>query len=63
MLQWTSHLDAPEQINPFDLNPLRDVIEAQIDFAGLREHSPVKLFSIAATHANSGSRGCSATAN
>ncbi|MFV0371043.1 MAG: patatin-like phospholipase family protein [Azonexus sp.] len=52
MLQWTSHL-TPEQINPFDLNPLRDVNEAQIDFAGLREHSPVKLF-IAATHANSG---------
>lgn len=52
MLQWTSHL-TPEQINPFDLNPLRDVIEAQIDFAGLRQGSPLKLF-IAATHANSG---------
>ena len=52
MLQWTDHL-SPEQLNPFDLNPLRDVIERQIDFAGLRAASPVKLF-IAATHANSG---------
>lgn len=52
MLQWTDHL-SPEQLNPFDLNPLRDVIERQIDFSGLRAASPVKLF-IAATHANSG---------
>ncbi|MDP3537479.1 MAG: patatin-like phospholipase family protein [Azonexus sp.] len=52
MLQWTDHL-SPEQLNPFDLNPLRDIISEQIDFAALRQHSPVKLF-IAATHANSG---------
>lgn len=52
MLQWTDHL-SPEQLNPFDLNPLRDVIERQIDFAALRAACPVKLF-IAATHANSG---------
>lgn len=52
MLQWTEYL-SPEQLNPFDLNPLRDIIGAQIDFERLRQHSPVKLF-IAATHANSG---------
>jgi len=52
MLQWTDHL-SPEQLNPFDLNPLRDIIEQKIDFAGLRTASPVKLF-IATTHANSG---------
>ena len=52
MLQWADHL-TPEQLNPFDLNPLRDIIEQQIDFARLRAESPVKLF-IAATHANSG---------
>ena len=52
MLQWTEHL-SPEQLNPFDLNPLRDIITAQIDFAALRQHCPAKLF-IAATHANSG---------
>jgi len=52
MLQWTEHL-SPEQLNPLDLNPLRDILAGQIDFAALRQHSPVKLF-IAATHANSG---------
>ncbi len=52
MLQWTDYL-SPEQLNPLDLNPLRDVLEAQFDFARLRGNSPVKLF-IAATHANSG---------
>jgi len=52
MLQWTDYL-SPEQMNPLDLNPLRDILAEQIDFAGLRAHSPVKLF-IAATHANSG---------
>lgn len=52
MLQWTDYL-SPEQLNPLDLNPLRDIVAAQIDFAGLRRHSQIKLF-IAATHANSG---------
>ncbi len=52
MLQWTDYL-SPEQLNPLDLNPLRDIILEQIDFAALRQRSPVKLF-IAATHANSG---------
>ena len=40
-------------MNPFDLNPLRDILAAQIDFERLRRKSPVRLF-IAATHANSG---------
>jgi len=52
MLQWTEHL-SPEQLNPLDLNPLRDIISRQIDCERLRRESPVKLF-IAATHANSG---------
>ncbi|MBT9502534.1 MAG: patatin-like phospholipase family protein [Burkholderiaceae bacterium] len=52
MLQWTHYL-SPEQINPFDLNPLRDIVTAQIDFARLRTHSPVKLF-VATTQANTG---------
>ena len=52
MLQWTDYL-SPEQLNPLDLNPLRDIITRQIDFADLRRHCPIKLF-IAATHANSG---------
>ena len=52
MLQW-SHYLSPDQINPFDLNPLRDIVSAQVDFERLRRHSPVKLF-VAATQANSG---------
>ncbi|AZN37655.1 patatin-like phospholipase family protein [Iodobacter ciconiae] len=52
MQQWTRYL-SPSQMNPFDLNPLRDLVANQIDFAALQKHSPVKLF-IATTHANSG---------
>ena len=52
LLQWTNYL-SPGQLNPFDLNPLRGIVDAQIDFERLRAASPVKLF-IAATHANSG---------
>lgn len=52
MLQWTEHF-SPNQLNPLDLNPLRDILGDQFDFARLRRHCPVKLF-IAATHANSG---------
>jgi NTE family protein len=52
MLQW-SHYFSPEQINPFDLNPLRDILLAQVDFEHLRRHSPIRLF-LAATHVNSG---------
>lgn len=52
LIRWTDHL-SPEQLNPFDLNPLRDILEASFDFARLRRECPIKLF-IAATHANSG---------
>lgn len=44
---------SPRQLNPFGLNPLRDIVDRHIDFAGLRAGSPIKLF-INATHANSG---------
>lgn len=52
MLQWT-HYFSPEQLNPFDLNPLRDVLRAQLDIGALRRRAPVQLF-IATTEANSG---------
>jgi NTE family protein len=52
MLQLADHF-SPDQLNPFDLNPLRDILEQQIDFARLRQESPVDLF-IATTRANSG---------
>lgn len=49
----TRNLFSPSQLNPFDINPLRDILARQIDCERLRECSPVKLF-IATTHANSG---------
>jgi NTE family protein len=52
MLQWT-HYFSPEQLNPFDLNPLRKILSDQVDFERLRAHSPVKLF-VAATNVNTG---------
>ena len=52
MLHW-AHYFSPGQLNPFDVNPLRDILLAQVDFERLRSESPVKLF-IAATNANSG---------
>ncbi len=52
MLKWAPHL-SPEQFNPMDINPVRDILEELIAFDDLKRHSPVKLF-IAATHANSG---------
>lgn len=44
---------SPAQLNPFDLNPLRNLLEAQVDFAALRADSPFKLF-VGATQARSG---------
>lgn len=52
LLHWSRYF-SPAQMNPFDINPLRDLLSAQIDFERLRTHSPLKLF-VAATHANSG---------
>jgi len=44
---------SPAQLNPFDLNPLRDLLERQVDFKGLRRACPFKLF-VGATQARSG---------
>ena len=35
---------SPAQLNPFDLNPLRDLLAEQIDFEQLRARCPFKLF-------------------
>ncbi|HRP95135.1 MAG TPA: patatin-like phospholipase family protein [Rhodocyclaceae bacterium] len=48
-----SRLFSPYQLNPFDLNPLRDIVRAQFDFERLRRACPLKLF-IATTHVRSG---------
>jgi NTE family protein len=52
MMHWSNYF-SPEQLNPLDHNPLRDILLLQVDFARLQAHSPVKLF-VAATNANSG---------
>jgi NTE family protein len=52
LLHWTHYL-SPSQLNPFDLNPLRDILLQQVEFERLQRHGEHKLF-IAATNANSG---------
>jgi NTE family protein len=52
MLRWANYF-APDRLNPYDLNPLRDLVTEQVDFERLRSQSALKLF-IAATNANSG---------
>ncbi len=44
---------SPYQFNPFDINPLRDILEACIDFDSLRRCDVTKLF-VAATNVRTG---------
>lgn len=44
---------SPYQLNPFDINPLRDILNQQIDFERLREGCPLRLF-IATTQVSTG---------
>jgi NTE family protein len=44
---------SPYQLNPFDINPLRDILAAQIDFERLQADGKIKLF-IAATQVSTG---------
>ncbi len=44
---------SPYDLNPLDINPLRELLVARIDFEKLQRESPVKLF-IAATEVTSG---------
>lgn len=44
---------SPRQLNPFELSPLRDMLNNRIDFDRLRSDSPFKLF-VGATQANTG---------
>lgn len=44
---------SPYQFNPFDLNPLRDLLEKEIDFEALKNPLAVKLL-ISATHVTDG---------
>jgi len=44
---------SPYQFNPLNMNPLRDLLAAMIDFDRLRQHCPLPLF-IATTHVPKG---------
>jgi NTE family protein len=48
-----TRLLSPYQFNPFNLNPLRDVLEASVDFEALRRACALRLF-LAATNVRSG---------
>ena len=48
-----TRLFSPYQLNPFDLNPLRDVVEKRFDFERIRSQCRLRLF-IAATQVRTG---------
>lgn len=48
-----TRLLSPYQFNPFNFNPLRDVLEATVDFERLRKDNAVKLF-LCASNVRSG---------
>ncbi|MGI9452515.1 MAG: patatin-like phospholipase family protein [Geminicoccaceae bacterium] len=49
-----THLFSPYQLNPFDFNPLRDVLERVIDFERLRRSSKTPALYLSATNVRSG---------
>ncbi len=49
---WTRFF-SPSQLNPFDINPLRDILAAQIDFERLRQQPGIQLY-IATTQVSTG---------
>ena len=53
MFDTITRLFSPYQLNPFDFNPLRDVLEQAVDFERLRKCQCTNLF-ISATHVRTG---------
>ncbi|MDO9197722.1 patatin-like phospholipase family protein [Rhodoferax sp.] len=51
-VKWAGYF-SPSQLNPLDLNPLRGLLNRQVDFEQLRARSPFKLF-VGTTQANTG---------
>ena len=49
---WRSLL-SPYQSNPLDINPLRDLLEREIDFDAIASSRQLKVF-VSATHVNTG---------
>lgn len=52
LANWAGYF-SPSQLNPLELNPLRDLLNRQVDFERLRTGSPFKLF-IGTTQVNTG---------
>jgi NTE family protein len=52
LANWAGYF-SPSQLNPWDLNPLRDLLKRQVDFEQLRTRSPFKLF-VGTTQVNTG---------
>jgi NTE family protein len=48
-MEMCTRLFSPYQLNPQNFNPLRQILEAHVDFEALRRHSAIKLF-LAATN-------------
>jgi NTE family protein len=53
MFDLVSRVFSPYQLNPFDVNPLREVLRPLIDFEALRKESPFDLF-VSATNVRTG---------
>jgi NTE family protein len=49
VLDAVTRMFSPYELNPFDLHPLRDILEETVDFEGLRKRADIKLF-VAATN-------------
>ncbi|MGQ0655879.1 MAG: patatin-like phospholipase family protein [Betaproteobacteria bacterium] len=52
-LLYLAHFYSPYQLNPFNLNPLRELLAEQVDFERLRSDCRLKLF-VAATRVDTG---------
>jgi NTE family protein len=44
MFDLMTRMFSPYELNPFDYNPLKDIIEDMIDFEAIRNHTELKLF-------------------
>ena len=52
-LDWVGRSLSPHQFNPLDINPLRDILAAEVDFERVRGCSKVRLF-VSATNVRTG---------
>ena len=50
---WISHVYSPYQFNPFNINPLRDIVASEVDFDLVRGCNKMELF-ISCTHVRTG---------